>query len=89
MQRLYVHGIAFSERMDGRIRSAMRSPYRTSPRVRELVRLRSLCVAGRAAPLDGLTSDAVTWVLSAAPLWILARVCVLLVGDGARAQCAM
>ena len=45
----------------------------------ELLRLRTLCMAGRACAADGASTSAVAlWVSMRAPLWVVVRVCEML-----------
>jgi hypothetical protein len=59
------------------LHASLRAHIRRVPRIRALLRLRLLCLAGRAAP----TADAhpaVRWLCTAAPLWVFVAVCARL-----------
>jgi hypothetical protein len=89
LRRLWYYDNEFSDGLLDEIGAEMRSRFRSSPHVWACVRLRALCLAGRAVPCDGAGGcGPSTWTLAVAPLWVLVRVCGLLV-DEARRYSAM
>ena len=57
------------------VNAALTQRYRSLPRVRFLLRMRALCLGGRAEVAGELP---VTWICERAPLWVLVRVAQLL-----------
>lgn len=89
LRRLWYYDNEFSEALQDEIGAEMRSRFRSSPHVWACVRLRALCLAGRAVPREDGAAGLSTWTLAAAPLWVLVRVCGLLVEEARRNYSAM
>ena len=57
------------------IEGALGKRYRVR-HIRYLLRIRALCLGGRARPVGGARST-IVWLATAAPLWVIVRVCAL------------